>query len=312
MRLVPFAMLALLAGCSTGDETISATSYRGIDGQWLTSASCEAFVSGVPYPRVVAFRMKGQSSPFRLSTADEFYGIRTWCMDPIWSDNSFLPSKQRARVEMLAPNRARIVAAPEKTSGLQLIMEVRLDESRPVMTVRHGFRNLRSERRDISIWVLAALDHEGMAVTPWRSGKEAIKKAVFYPESDPSEPCLKLAKTGMGVDYRIPSKVGNYKVGTDTNAGWVAYFWGSQAVVSRVRYSDLGEYPDGGAPITFYNCGTTREWGFCEFEHVGPLQALPPNGTAWLEQTLRLISTAGVGGVDENIARVRKALGTKH
>jgi hypothetical protein len=231
-------------------------------------------------------------------------------MDPGWSDASPLPARQVAVVEKLGPLQARITAAPEPVSGLQLIMEVRLHPSEPVLTVRHGFRNLRNETRRICIWSLSAVEHDGMAVTPWKSDKDAIRNCVFYPKSDASEPCLKLAKTGMGVDFRIPSTgiTGCYKVGTDSDAGWAAYFWGRQAMLSRVGFNEFAEYPDGGAPITFYNCGTTREAGFCEVEHVSSLMPLAPGKIAWMEQTITLLKTGGVGSVDDNIATVMKAM----
>jgi hypothetical protein len=146
-----------------------------------------------------------------------------------------------------------------------------------------------------------------MAVTPWKSGKE-IKTCVLYPESDPSEPSLKLGKTGMGVDYRVPSTKGCFKVGTNTDAGWAAFCRGREAVVSRVPYDEYGEYVDGGAPITFYNCGQKRHWGFCEMEHVGELQPLPRGGTAWMEQKLTLMEIHPTAdSVDANIEAINKA-----
>lgn len=307
MRYYVLLVLALLGGCSNR-ESFSATQYRGVDGQWLTSDTCEAFVSGIPYPRVVAFRMKGQSSPFRVSTQDQCYGIRTWYKDADSTDDTvLLPALQVATVERLDSRSARITAAQEPVSGLQLVMEVSLSPREPVLTIRHGFRNLLDKDRRISIWSLTAFEHDGMAVTPWKSGN-SIKACVLYPESDPSEPCLRLGKTGMGVDYRRIIAQGCYKVGTDTDAGWVAFCRGSSAVVSRVPYNEYGEYVNGGAPITFYNCGQSRQSGFCEMEHVGELKPLPRGGTAWMEQKITLMEIQPTGdSVDANIEAIRKA-----
>jgi hypothetical protein len=308
MRYSVLLVLALLGGC-TNRESLSSTQYCGVDGQWLASDTCEVFVSGVPCARVVAFRLKGQISPLRVSTQEQFYGIRTWYMETDATDDTImLPAAQVAKVERLSSLSARITAAEEPVSGLQLIMEVSLDSREPILTVRHGFRNLLDKDRRISIWSLTAFEHDGMAVTPWKSGKE-IKTCVLYPESDPSEPCLRLGKTGMGVDYRVPSTKGCYKVGTNTDAGWAAFCRGRIAVVSRVPFNEYGEYVDGGAPITFYNCGQKRQWGFCEMENLSEVKSLPPGGTAWMEQKLTLMEIHPTGdSVDANIEAIKKAV----
>ncbi len=307
MRYSAVLVLALLVGCSSR-ESFSPTQYRGVEGCWLTNGTCEAFVSGVPYPRVVAFRLKGRSSPLRVSTRDHFYGIRTWYMEADATDDTILlPASQVAKVERLSSRSARITAAEEPQSGLQLIMEVGLAPQSPTLTVRHGFRNLRDKDRRICIWALTAFDHTGMAVTPWSSRKES-RKCVFYTTSDPSEPSLRLAKTGVGVDYRVPSKAGCFKVGTDTDAGWVAFCRGRGAVLSRAPFDEYGQYPEGETPISFYNCGQTRDAGFCEMENLSELKPLPPGGTAWMEQKLTLLEINPTSdSVDANIEAIKKA-----
>ena len=301
-------MIGFLCGCSAQFEN-SPNEYRGVSGSWLTNGACEAFISGVPCARVVAFRLKGQSSPIRVSTQEHFYGIRTWYMEAGATDDmTLLPASQLAKVERLSSLGARITAAPEPVSGLQLIVEVSLHPREPILTIRHGFRNLLDRDRRICIWSLTALEHNGMAVTPWRVGKTAIQTCTWYNESDPSEPCLRLGKTGMGVDYRVPSRKGNYKVGANTEAGWVALCRGRSAMVSRVPFNEYGEYPEGETPISFYNCGQRREWGFCETENLSELKSLPSGGTVWMEQKLTFLKIAPTSdSVDANIEAIRKA-----
>ena len=301
------AIALALVGCA---EPFSADHFRGVQGCWLTSRTCEVFVSGKPYPRVVAFRVKGRSSPFRVSTSDQFYGMRTWFIEPAATEDlSLLPSTQPAVVDRKDALSATITAEPEPKSGLQVFIEVTLDADKPTLTVRHGLKNLQAAKRRLSVWAICAVEHNGMAVVPWKAGKE-IKNCVLYPESDPSELCLKFGRQAMGVDYRIPSVKGNYKVGTNSDASWLAFCWGSQAVRSVVQYEPKGEYPDGGCPVTFYNCGRFRDQGFCEFEHVAPLCDLAPGQTAWLTQTLTLLEIPYTSEqADINLASV---LAAKH
>ncbi len=199
------AIALALVGCA---EPFSADHFRGVQGCWLTSRTCEVFVSGKPYPRVVAFRVKGRSSPFRVSTSDQFYGMRTWFIEPAATEDlSLLPSTQPAVVDRKDALSATITAEPEPKSGLQVFIEVTLDADKPTLTVRHGLKNLQAAKRRLSVWAICAVEHNGMAVVPWKAGKE-IKNCVLYPESDPSELCLKFGRQAMGVDYRIPSAQG--------------------------------------------------------------------------------------------------------
>jgi hypothetical protein len=302
------ALLFVTVCCAAAAADSPRQTHEGIEGCWLRNGAAEAFVSGKPYPRVVAFRLVGGPSPFRVATTDPYYGVRSWFMEPAQSENSGLPSARPADFRDLTPLSVRLVAAPEPKSGLQLTLDVALDAERPSLIIRHGFRNLRDETRRLAAWAIMAVPHEGFGLAAWAKGTTAARSLMLFPGTDPTEPCLRLGKEALGVAFAVPSRGGQLKTGTNTDAGWVGYLWRGQALQSRVAHVARAEYPEGGATVTFYTCGQRRDDGFSEIEHVGPLTDVAPGQTLWLQQVIALAGgVASAGGVDASVAVIRKA-----
>jgi hypothetical protein len=153
-----------------------------------------------------------------------------------------------------------------------------------------------------------AVPHEGIGLAAWAAGTTTTRSLMFFPGSDPTEPCLRLGREALGVDFAVPSKAGQLKVGTNSDAGWVGYLWRGQVMQSRVAHVEGAEYPEGGATATFYSCGQHTDEGFSEVEHVGPLTNVTPGQTLWLEQVIALSGGASsAGGIDACLATLRKA-----
>ena len=264
--------------------------FEGITGLWLTNGVAEAFVSGKPYPRVVAFRRKGSDSPFRRSTRDQFYGIRTWFLEPVQLKTAPLPAMQPAEVRRVDDHTAVMSAAPEPQTGLQVTMECRLDRKDPVLEIRHGLKNTATEDRRFAAWSIMAFPHAGVGCVPWATEPTTVRSALVFPKVDPTEPSLAIDAAGMAVDYRVPIKGGHVKVGTNSDTGWAAYLWDNQAILSRVPWVAGAEYPEGGGTVTLFSTGRTMEAGFCELEHVGPLTEVESGQVLWLNQTMKLLS----------------------
>lgn len=267
--------------------------YQGFDGWWLQNEKAEAFVIAMPYPRIVAFRLRGGESPLHVSHEYEYFGVRTWFFEPKQIPESGLPALQPATAEKLSSRSLRLTGASEEKSGLQLTMEITLDDEKPLLHLRHGMKNLRPEARRIALWALNVIrpDH-GVGVTHWRAD-EGLRSFHFWNSTDPDESSLHLGPKALAVDYRILPRNGWFKVGTNTDAGWVAYVWNGHALKSSVAFVSNAEYPEGGGTITFFNStpevfdGNPR---FGEIENVGPLSDLLPGNSLWMEQDLEIIS----------------------
>lgn len=285
------ANIAVAAEKPTGE-------FEGYKGWWLKNERSEAFVIADPYPRIIAFRLNGGNSPLHVSHDYEYFGIRTWFLEPTQNSQSPLPALQKASVEKMGENGLRLVAVEKDSSALELTMEIRLDDSKPILHVRHGMKNLRDEKRRIALWALNVIKADGgVGITPWRAdGRQTF---LFWPDTDPDEEGIHLGAKALALDYRVLPRNGWLKVGTDTDAGWVAYVFDGYALKSTVPFVAKAEYPEGGGSITMFNSTSAVFDGnprFGEIENVGPLSDLMPGNTLWMEQKLEIVS--GLEGDD--------------
>lgn len=298
MKRVIAVLFVLALICPALDAQPKAGTHGGYDGWWLANDTSEAFVIAKPYPRLVVFRLKGRSSPLHVSDKYEYFGVRTWFFEPTQIAASGLPALQPAQMTQTGPRGLRLTAAPDTTSQLQLTMEIRLDDKRPLLHLRHGLTNLKDEQRRIAAWALNVIEPDGgVGVTRWKKGDR--RSLLFWPNTDPDEGSLHLGPRALAVDYRVLPRNGWFKVGTNTDAGWVAYVWDGMALKSSVAHVANAEYPEDGGTVTFFN--STPEIfkvgsRFGEIENVGPLSELMPGNTLWMDQTLQIVD--GIEGDD--------------
>lgn len=280
-----FLLLAALPLAAQTDQ------YEGFTGFWLENDRAEAFAIALPYPRVLAFRLKGGENPLHVTREYEYIGVRSWFFEPTQIPESGLPALQPATAERTGVRSVRLTAAPDDRSGLQLIMEIALDSEHPVLQIRHGFKNVRAEKRRIACWALNVIrPDEGVGVTPWRT--EGRRSLLFWPSTNPNEPGIHLGARVLALDYRIEPQNGWQKVGTNSDAGWIAFVWGENALKSTVAHASNAEYPEDGGTVTMFNSTSEVFDGkprFGEIENVGPLSELMPGNTLWMEQELELL-----------------------
>lgn len=277
-------------------EQIPVETFEGIEGCWLRGETAEAFISGNPHPRVVAFRLKGGQSPFLVTTANQFYGIRTWFLEPVQTPEAPLPAALPAKLELVGPRSVRLVGSEEPKTQLQVIMEIEIDQSAPILRIRHGLRNLSKNGRTLAAWAINALPHKGACLTPLAKDPSIFRSYIIFNGVDASDPSLKVGCDAVGIDYRLATRKGWVKTGTNTDAGYVAYLWGNQALKSSVAYEPGANYPEGGGTITMFQLGKSADQGFCEIENVGPLKNVAAGQTLWMDQELQLISNVPLEG----------------
>ena len=109
-----FLLLAALPLAAQTDQ------YEGFAGFWLENDRAEAFAIAAPYPRVLAFRLKGGENPLHVFREYEYIGVRSWFFEPTQIPASGLPALQPATAEMTSARSVCLTAAPDDSSGLQL------------------------------------------------------------------------------------------------------------------------------------------------------------------------------------------------
>jgi hypothetical protein len=268
--------------------------HRGFDGWWLRNDAAEAFVIARPCPRLIAFRLVGRASPLHVSGRYEFFGVRTWFLEPVETEQSGLPARQPAAVVATAPGRINLVGGDERVTGLRLTMDFVLHENAARLTVTHAFHNLRDTPRRLAAWVINAVEAEGFGLTAWR--QDTRRSLILFHDTAPRAAAVRAEPAVLAVDYRIPPQTSFCKVGTDTACGWGAFVWDGMALKSSVAHVAGAEYPEGGGTVTFFNSGPMDGSRFGEVENAGPLTDVPPGGSVQMVQTLTLIG--GLAGDD--------------
>jgi hypothetical protein len=276
--------------------TAAKSNVGGQDGWRLENGTAEAFVITTPYPRVVSFRLAGGESPLRTSLADPFYGIRTWFLEPTQLPTAPLPALQLAQAGVRPDGTLQVAAGVEPQTQLQVVQDISLDADRPILRIRHGLVNHADRSRRLAAWSINVVPHAGVAVAPWSTAADVVRSCLFWPRVSPGDPAIMLGERALGVDFRKTPALGWLKVGTNTDAGWIAYLWSGGALVSSVPHEKGGEYPEGGGTITLYSSGQAPDQGFCELEHVGPLTDVAPGGVVELMQTLELLPAVSPAG----------------
>ena len=290
MRIVLISLVFIAQAAWASEKPTG--EFAGYAGWWLRNARVEAFVIAEPYARVIAFRPIGGENPLHVSREYEYFGIRTWFLEPEQNALSPLPALEPASAETMAEGGLRLLAAPADSAGLQLCMEISLHKTEPILHIRHGMKNLRPAQRRIALWALNVIKPDGgVGVAPWRS--ENRQHFIFWPNTDPDQDGLHLGRRTLAVDYRVLPRHGWLKVGTDTDRGWVAYVYGERALRSSVAHVANGVYPEGGGTVTMFNSTSEIFDGkerFGEIENVGPLSDVQPDNWLWMDQELEIIS----------------------
>ncbi|MGF1635209.1 MAG: hypothetical protein ACFCVE_15260 [Phycisphaerae bacterium] len=264
--------------------------FEGRTGQWLADAHLEVFVQAEPFPRVMALRRPGgENLLLSVNPKFKYDGIRTWYMEPYQTKLAPGPSEQPAEIEPLGENHVRLVARPDEKSGLQNVMEIRLDGEKPVLHLRHGVKNVSEETRRIASWSIAAIPGVGRILVPVMSDVPEIESFTYFFYTNPQQPIYRRVNNALEVSLEESLQFGakTSKIGVENRLGTALWDRPGVLLKSHAGYEADGNYPEGGANMTFYY-GRQNDAAYGEIEHVGPLKDVPPGHTLWLEQSITL------------------------
>jgi len=265
---------------------------HGYSGILLQSRIAQAFVIAGPYPRVLSFSTARCPSPFYIAPM-EYLALRAWFMEPVQTADAGRPAALPGRVVIHEPRRVRIEGPPEPHTQLQLVLDVSLDATAPIMRVTHGFKNLAATPRTLAAWAIACVPLNGRFVVPWGPKKNPFRSITYWNTTNPAEPCLQLGQRAFGLDLDpAPLSTGALKVGIRTTCGWGAYVYDKTACIMAAPFIPGGDYPEGGGTITMYKTTPRDKAGWAELERVGPLTVVPPHATVMLDEQYQLLTLA--------------------
>lgn len=234
-------------------------------------------------PRIMHFSYIGSKNQFvefpehlGLTGGDNwriYGGHRLW-HSPENLIRTYYPDNESVNVEIQG-NTIILNQPVEKTTNIQKAMEISIDDCSDTVTVLHKLRNLGYWDLKFAAWAISAMAPGGISVLKIRNCKPAdicTPNLIMsiWPLSSPND-----ERFFLGNEYIIIKQNCNiensFKIGVNSDSGWVAYINNGVAFVKRSDFHKGVEYPDFGSSIEMYTCER-----FSEIETLSPITKVKP------------------------------------
>ncbi len=280
----------------------------------LADGGLTACIQTRPALRLTRFS-DGDSPSLLAPTEMDPSGVRTWFMEPGQTERSPLIANRQASCSNHGPAQADLTTGMEPSTGLELLWQVRLDSQSRTLRLRHGLRNHAAQVRTVALWplVAGAGPQRMHTVLLGEADGSSVAGGIFPPLVEAHEEHLRgrdlhrLAgvhpgRQGLVLDGAAMTGTPWLKAGLRARDGIAALADGNWALRSQVTAADVGPYPEGDRNLTTY-----RSDHIIEIEHVGPLVAVAPGATIWLDQILSMhrIDSHAVSSPETLLAAVR-------
>ncbi len=269
--------------------TIQKTSYAGWPHCYrISNGEVELIVTGDVGPRVIRYAFVGGQNIFKeykeqLGKSGESQwmargGHRVW-IAPEQVPESYALDNGPVEITVKGDT-LTATGAPERETGLQKQLVIRLAPSGSAVEVVDRIRNTAEKTREFAPWALTMMAQGGRGIhgfPPRSKHMEVLTPSnplVMWGFTDLSDPRWKFTKKYLMLQQdpknAVPQKLASFN--TDT---FGAYLLGSDLFIKRYKADPSKKYPDDGASFeTFTNAD------FLELETVGPLRAVKQGETA--------------------------------
>lgn len=202
-------------------------------------------------------------------------GHRLWA-SPEKSPNTYYPDCQP--VEYTVTEKGVILTPPPQTAnGLQMQIELIMNDNEPTMDVKHSMKNIGNAAQDLALWALTVSAQDGVLIVPMNTDNTGLlhnRMISVWPYTDMSDDRIFYGKKYITLrqDRTATSPV---KLGFDLNQGTTYYVLGN-SVFKKKYYPNHpnGRYPDGGVSMETYNCKL-----FIEIESLSEQKVMQPGST---------------------------------
>jgi hypothetical protein len=265
----------------------------------LTNGHLEVVVTTAVGPRILRFGAVGGQNLLHevpghrgLKGGSEWRslgGHRLWHA-PEAKPRTYAPDNAPVNYE-LQPDRVLLTQAVEPSTGIQKILELRLDADRDGLQVAHRLTNLNPWPVELAPWAITMMAAGGVAVLPqepfaphpdFLEGPEAARGNASYL---PARSLALWSYTRLNdprwtfLDRHIllrqdPAIASPMKFGVSNRQGWCGYVRHGEMLLKQFPWVAGGRYPDEGCNNEIF---TNAE--MLELETLGPLVTLGPRET---------------------------------
>ncbi len=261
----------------------------------MENAFVELIVTIDVGPRIIRYSIKGGDNFFfedknRKHTQDskamgDYYGKgacwniygghRIWAA-PEYLPQTYFPDNSRVVYKLVGSRTVVFTPPPQRKNGLQVSLEVTLDEYDCTVTVKNRIQNIADHPQTYSVWALSVLAPGGVEIVPLNTHETGFlnnKVMAVWPYCNLGDKRAAFAQDMMMLKQE--KKAANaFKIGLDNRRGWAAYVVKEAMFLKQFEYIDGAAYPDGGMNFETYTGSA-----FLEMESLGPLLQVAPGDT---------------------------------
>lgn len=254
----------------------------------LSNESVEIIITTDVGPRILHFGWKGQND--RLLYVDpktegktgggdfKLYGGHRFWHGPEEKPRTYAPDNSTVAHEW-DDQILRLVPGVEELTGLQKVVEIRLHESLPCVTISHQLVNHGLWEVTAAPWALTVLAPGGTAIipqepfVPFPDVLLPARPLVLWPYTDMSDPRFQWKSRYVALT-QDPSRRKQLKFGVRNSVGWGCYVLGENAFIKKAVLQPDTQYPDFGC-----NWEVFADSHFLELETLGALGPMKPGAT---------------------------------
>ncbi len=261
----------------------------------IENAFVEVIVTIDVGPRIIRYSIKGGDNFFyedkqrktkhESKTLSDYYGKgacwylygghRVWCA-PEYMPETYFPDNARVVYNLIGGRTVCFTPPPQRQNGIQVALEVTLDEYSCDVTVKNRIKNICDHQKTVSVWAVSSLAPGGIEIVPLNNHSSGLlpnKVFSVWPYCNLSDKRIAFSNDLMMLkqEKKVSS---NFKIGCDNRRGFSAYILKDAMFVKRFDYIDGAVYPDGGV-----NYETFVSSNMLEMESLSPLVSVAPGET---------------------------------
>ncbi len=182
----------------------------------------------------------------------------------------------------------RLFQEPQVENGIQLTVELILEEKEAKMRINHIVKNVSSSPMEIAPWAITVMVGGGVEIIPRTSRREEFLPNMclaIWPYTDLQDDRISFGKDYIALKQKEfePNsfqKKSKLKIGISNEEGWAAYIVQGQMFKKEFAYDREGVYPDYGVSYETYT-----DDKILEMESLGCLEILGPGEETSHEET---------------------------
>ena len=271
----------------------------------ISNGSIEALVTLEVGPRIISFSFVGQDN-ILFSEREEFeqmggkefdehyykgaqwenYGGHRLWIAPESLPETYYPDNLPVEYT-IDGNSVLFKQKPQKENGIEISIEVIMDNKKPEMSVKHYGKNISDGQKEFALWPITVMDKGGIEIIPLNCDDTGLlpnRNITFWPYTNINDPRFYICNKYITLSQDA-SNSNAFKIGVDCHSGIGYYVIGDNVFCKEYTHAIGGNYPDYSASYESYTNET-----ILEFETLSTIHNVNPSETITHSEKWKLYS----------------------